>query len=144
METYYILRLTKDLRISLDKERDRLYSFCGDSSLLEWEPSIILGPVNENLARVIPSPPLPLAISGKARYTNGVLHFPLYNPTALAKTRAVLETSWPIDGIYLGRINLDYSREDFTLTSLSIAVMETSSSLWRISQERRLHSDKYH
>lgn len=144
MQNYYILRLHKDLRIALDKERDRLYAMCGDSSLLKWEPCIILGSATEHVTHIIPSPPMPLTVEGATRYTDGILHLPLKDPTALEKTRDSLETAWPISGIFLGTVDLEYSRAELLLRSLSFAVLETTASSWRIGPERRLHSGKYH
>ena len=143
MQDYYILRLHKDLRIALEKERNRLYALCGDRSLLTWEPCIILGPATGKTAQFIPSPPLPVIVSGTARYTNGILHLPLADSTALDRTRESLQTSWPIHGIFLGTVDIEYERAELALRSLSFAVMETTGSSWRIGRERRLHSDIY-
>lgn len=143
MQDYYILRLHKDLRIALEKERNRLYAMCGDRSLLAWEPCIILGPDSGNVARIIPSPPLPVIVKGAAQYTNGILHLPLADPAVLDRTRESLQTTSPIHGIFLGTVDIEYERADLALRSLSFAILETTATSWRICQERRLHSDKY-
>ena len=143
MQDYYILRLHKDLRIALEKERNRLYAMCGDRSLLAWEPCIILGPDSGNVARIIPSPPLPVIVKGAAQYTNGILHLPLADPAVLDRTRESLQTTSPIHGIFLGTVDIEYERTDLALRSLSFAILETTATFWRIGQERRLHSGKY-
>ena len=143
MQDYYILRLHKDLRIALEKERNRLYALCGDRSLLTWEPCIILGPATGKTAQFIPSPPLPVIVEGRARYANGILHLPLADSTVLDRTRESLRTSWPIHGIFLGTVDIEYERANLAVGSLSFAVMETTATSWRIGRERRLHSDRY-
>jgi hypothetical protein len=61
----------------------------------------------------------------------------------LDRTRESLQTSWPIHGIFLGTVDIEYERAELALRSLSFAVMETTGSSWRIGRERRLHSDIY-
>ena len=141
MQDYYILRLHKDLRIALEKERNRLYAMCGDRSLLAWEPCIILGPDSGNVARIIPSPPLPVIVKGAAQYTNGILHLPLADPAVLDRTREFsnhVADSWHFQAPWTSNTN-----GRTALRSLSFAILETTATSWRICQERRLHSDKY-
>jgi len=134
MESYYILRLGKDLRTKLMKLRTQLFEISGKGSFCCLEPCIILGPCDCSSA-----------IDGTLRYEEGQLFLPL-DPTILSDIRTALGTEYPISGIHLGTDHVSVPSESFTIRSVSLAVLTVERredlTLWNVLSERHLDSDR--
>ena len=144
MQRFFILRLDKDVRARVERERTRLYQESGDSSFFTFEACIILGPVQGPIPSYVPCPALPLEV-GRARWEQGTLHCPI-DGNALAPIREACNTSWPTSGIYLGEANGESELEELTLRYLNFAILtvEKDGDLfrWHISQEIHLDSGR--
>ncbi len=146
MESYYILRLGKDLRTKLMKLRTQLFEISGKGSFCCLEPCIILGPCDcSSTLPFVPCPRLPITIDGTLRYEEGQLFLPL-DPTILSDIRTALGTEYPISGIHLGTDHVSVPSESFTIRSVSLAVLTVERredlTLWNVLSERHLDSDR--
>ncbi len=146
MESYYILRLGKDLRSKLAKKRERLFEKSGDSSFCCLEPCIILGPCDQaNPIPYIHCPSLPFSSQAELRYEHGQLFLPI-DAAILEPIRAAVGTEYPISGIHLGTQDVSVPMESFSINSISIAILTVERkeglTLWNVFSERHLCSDK--
>jgi hypothetical protein len=144
MQRFFILRLDKDLRAKLERERTRLYQENGSASFFTFEPCIILGPVEGPVPSFVPCPPLPLHTQ-EARFEQGILHLPI-EEDALQGIREACNTSWPTSGIYLGEADATSVMETLTIKHLRFAILNVRKDdelfRWHISEERYLDSDR--
>lgn len=148
METYYILRLDKELRTRVQTFRQKLFEETGDSSFCSLEPCIILGPADEQQSiPYCPCPKLPLAVPAKPVYTDGQLYLPIAD-SVLAPLRSVLHTAYPASGLYLGLARTGTSFEPVLIRDLSVAHLhverEQDLMLWNVSSEKHLDSGRDH
>ena len=144
MQRFFILRLDKDLRANLERERTAIYRETGDSSFFTFEPCIILGPVKGPIPAFVPCPPLPL-VTGSDVWEQGTLHLPV-EAEALKEIRDACNTSWPKSGISLGEGKTKGTVAGVTIKYLSFAILNVESDgelvRWRISEERHLDSGR--
>lgn len=146
MESFYILRLAKELQRELNKLRHELYTLCPEASLFSLEPCIILGNA-DNTTRIghIPCPELPLVCEPSLRYSHHHLYLPI-NEAALAPLRKALGTSYPYSGIYLADVEIQHTIEPIIIKDLWFALLtiqeEGALKLWRVSSEKHLDSGK--
>ncbi len=148
MESFYILRLAKELQRELNKLRNELYALCPDPSLFALEPCIILGKAGDgNSIGYVPCPKLPLLCLGELRYSDNHLYIPV-EETALAPLRSELDTSFPYSGIYLADVEIQRTIEPIIIKDLWFALLtiqeEGALKLWRVSSEKHLDSGKGH
>ncbi len=144
MQRFFILRLDKDLRLTIERERNRLYQESGDSSFFTFEPCIILGAVEGPIPSFVPCPTLPLE-SQPARYEQGTLYLPI-EAALLDAIRSACNTSWPTSGIYLGDADVPSALPPYTIRYLSFAILTVAKDdelfRWHISEERHLDSGR--
>jgi len=144
MQRFFILRLDKDLRAKLERERTLIYQENGDSSFFTFEPCIILGPVEGPIPAFVPCPPLPL-VTGDDDRQQETLHLPV-DPQALKEIRKACNTEWPTSGIYLGEGKTRRVVSGVTIKYLSFAILNVEKDdelfRWHISEERHLDSGK--
>lgn len=144
MQRFFILRLDKDLRANLERERTLIYQETGDSSFFTFEPCIILGPVEGPTPAFVPCPPLPLK-TGDDDWQQETLNLPV-DPQALQEIRNVCNTSWPTSGIYLGEAKTKRTVQGVSIKYLSFAILNVEKDdelfRWHISEERHLDSGR--
>ena len=144
MQRFFILRLDKDIRSCLERERTRLYQISGDSSFFSFEPLIVLGAVEGPIPPFVPCPPLPI-VTQAAHYDQGTLYLPI-DEKILRPLREVCNTTWPTSGIYLGDIDVPVEVVPLSLKYLRFGLLNVQKVdqifRWHISEERSLDSDK--
>ncbi len=148
MDTYYILRLGKELRRNLKLFRDSLYKQHGDPGFLTLEACIILGPADKQEALpFLDCPPLPLSTLDTTSYQYGHLHLPIPS-TPFTQIREQLGTDYPYDGIYLGEIDTTFPVEPIIIKDVSLAILtiqrEGELITWNVSLEKHLDSGRHH
>lgn len=146
MDSYYILRLGKDLRTKVMKIRTQLFEKSGQSSFCCLEPCIILGPCDPSSEiPCVPCPKLPIAVEGSLKYEHGQLFFPI-EAEILKPLRLALATNYPISGIHLGTEQVSVPGETFVVKSVSLAILSVERkqdlTLWNVLSERHLDSDR--
>lgn len=146
METYYILRLAKELRSTLTCLRKDLYAKEGHHSLLALEPCIILGSTQKSdKAPFVSCPPLPILTKSHTAFSYGQLYLPLPG-SPLQQLREELKTSFGYDGIYLGEQALEVEVPHLLIKDVSLAILtikrEGELIAWNVSSEKHLYSGK--
>ena len=146
MDSYYILRLGKDLRTKVMKMRTQLFEKSGQSSFCCLEPCIILGPCDPTSEiPYVPCPRLPISVDGRLKYEHGQLFLPI-EAEILKPLRLALATDYPISGIYLGTQQVSVPEENFVIKSVSLAILSVERkqdlTLWNVFSERHLDSDR--
>lgn len=146
METYYILRLAKELRRNLTCLRKDLYAKEGHHSLLALEPCIILGSTQTtDKAPFVSCPPLPMLTENHTVFSQGHLYLPL-SGSPLQQLREELKTSFGYDGIFLGEQALEVEIPHILIKDVSLAILtikrEGELIAWNVSSEKHLYSGK--
>lgn len=146
METYYILRLGKELRNKLICLRKELYGQGANYGVLALEPCIFLGPADANTKiPFVRCPKLPIQVSETPDFQQGHFFVPLLD-APLDELRASLNTNFFYDGIYLGNQMFDCIVQSISITDVSIALLsihqEGTLVSWHVWSERHLDSGK--